>query len=149
MKNPRQVRSAMLILVLLSLVVRAFLAGFLEFGNDEVYYWTYALFPDVSHFDHPPMVGMLIQLTTLNLAFDSELMIRLGAVLLGTLKYMACLPDREKYPRRTDRPLCGIALYRIHLCIYHCRHFHTPRHAPADVLVAEHIFPASLDMRVS
>ena len=70
-------------LILLSAIIRAFLAGYLEFGNDEVYYWTYALFPDLSHFDHPPMVGFLIQLTTLNLSADSEFYIRLGSVLLG------------------------------------------------------------------
>ena len=27
-----------------------------ELGNDEVYYYTYALQPDWNHFDHPPMV---------------------------------------------------------------------------------------------
>lgn len=74
----------MFFLVLISLIIRAFLASILEFGNDEVYYWTYALYPDLSHFDHPPMVGYLIQLFTLNLNLDSELFIRLGAVLLGT-----------------------------------------------------------------
>jgi len=84
MNKPRQYLSAMFILMLLSLIIRGFLAGFLEFGNDEVYYWTYALYPDISHFDHPPMLGFLIQLTTFNLAFESELFIRLGAVLLGT-----------------------------------------------------------------
>jgi len=72
------------ILMLASLIIRAFLAAFLEFGNDEVYYWTYALYPDLSHFDHPPMVGFLIQLTSLNLLLDSEFFIRLGSVLLGT-----------------------------------------------------------------
>ena len=84
MNKSRQLHSAMLILVLLSLIIRVFLAAFLEFGNDEVYYWTYALYPDLSHFDHPPMVGFLIQLSTLNLLLDSEFFIRLGAVLLGT-----------------------------------------------------------------
>jgi len=84
MNSPRQLCRAMLILVLLSLIVRGFLAAFLEFGNDEVYYWTYALYPDISHFDHPPMVGFLIQLTSLNLLLDGEFFIRLGAVLLGT-----------------------------------------------------------------
>ncbi|MCK4568679.1 MAG: glycosyltransferase family 39 protein [Bacteroidales bacterium] len=84
MNSSRKIRRAMLILVLLSLVVRGFFAAFLEFGNDEVYYWTYALYPDLSHFDHPPMVGFLIQFTSLNLVFDSEFFIRLGAVLLGT-----------------------------------------------------------------
>jgi len=84
MNKPRQYLSAMFILMLLSLIIRGFLAGILEFGNDEVYYWTYALYPDISHFDHPPMLGFLIQLTTFNLAFESEFFIRLGAVLLGT-----------------------------------------------------------------
>lgn len=71
------------LIIIFSLIIRGFLAYFLELGNDEVYYWTYALFPDLSHFDHPPMVGFLIQLTTLNLWLDHEFFIRLGAVLLG------------------------------------------------------------------
>lgn len=66
------------------MLVRAFLAAFLEFGNDEVYYWTYALYPDLSHFDHPPMVGYFIQLFSFNLSFDSEFWIRLGAIIMGT-----------------------------------------------------------------
>ncbi len=85
MNGSRKLNRAMLVLLLFSLAIRAFLAAFLEFGNDEVYYWTYALYPDISHFDHPPMVGYLIQLTTFNLALDSEFFIRLGSVLLGTL----------------------------------------------------------------
>jgi hypothetical protein len=72
------------ILLILSAVIRAFVAGCLELGNDEVYYWTYAKFPDLSHFDHPPMVGLVIQLFTLNLHFDSEFFLRLGSVVLGT-----------------------------------------------------------------
>lgn len=71
--------------IAISVIVRAFLAWTLEFSNDEVYYWLYALYPDWSHFDHPPMVGWLIQLTTLNLRYDSEFFIRLGAVILGAI----------------------------------------------------------------
>ena len=85
MNKSKQIYRATIILVLLSLVVRGFLAAFLEFGNDEVYYWTYALYPDFSHFDHPPMVGFFIQLSTLNLFFDHEFFIRLSSVILGGL----------------------------------------------------------------
>ncbi len=85
MNSSSKINRGMIILLLLSLAIRAFLAAFLEFGNDEVYYRTYALYPGLSHFDHPPMVGFLIQLTSLNLLFDSEFFIRLGSVLLGTL----------------------------------------------------------------
>ena len=75
----------LLILLTISFLVRMFLAGWIELGNDEVYYWTYALFPDWSHFDHPPMVGWVIQLFSLNLFFDSELFLRLSSVVLMTL----------------------------------------------------------------
>ena len=50
-----------------------------------VYYWTYALYPDWSHFDHPPMVGWVIQLFSLNLLFDSEFFIRLASVVFMTI----------------------------------------------------------------
>jgi 4-amino-4-deoxy-L-arabinose transferase-like glycosyltransferase len=85
MSSNRKIILAFFILLLLSAVIRGFIAGFIELGNDEVYYWTYAKFPALSHFDHPPMVGIMIQLFTLNLTFDGEFFIRLAAVVLGTL----------------------------------------------------------------
>ena len=80
----RDINKALVFLLALSLLVRGFLAAWMEFGNDEVYYWTYALYPDWSHFDHPPMVGWMIQLFSLNLLFDSEFFIRLSSVVLMT-----------------------------------------------------------------
>ena len=71
-------------LLAVSAIVRGMLAAWLEFGNDEVYYWTYALYPDWSHFDHPSMVGWMIQLFSLNLLFDSEFFIRLASVVFMT-----------------------------------------------------------------
>ncbi|MCX6247603.1 MAG: glycosyltransferase family 39 protein [Bacteroidetes bacterium] len=85
MKEEKVINRAILILLLCSFVFRALVAGFIELGNDEVYYVTYARFPDWSHFDHPPMVGWIIQLFTLNLRLNSEFFIRLGAVVFGTL----------------------------------------------------------------
>ncbi len=79
----RKHRLALLLIV--SAAIRLFLAAFIELGNDEVYYINYALYPDLSHFDHPPMVGWFIQLFSLNLLFESEGFIRLGAVVAGTL----------------------------------------------------------------
>ena len=71
-------------LLVISALVRAVLAAWLEFGNDEVYYWAYALYPDWSHFDHPPMVGWVIQLFSLNLLLDSEFFIRLASIVFMT-----------------------------------------------------------------
>jgi 4-amino-4-deoxy-L-arabinose transferase-like glycosyltransferase len=73
------------LLLAVSALIRVLIAAFTELGNDEVYYINYALYPDLSHFDHPPMTGWIIQLFSLNLLFESEVFIRLGAVVLGTL----------------------------------------------------------------
>ncbi len=77
-------RRKLWLLLAVSLIARTFLAFWLELGNDEVYYYTYALFPDLSHFDHPPMIGWMIQLFSLNLRFDNELALRLSSVVLMT-----------------------------------------------------------------
>ena len=84
MRSSRNIKWGLGILLILSALSRAVIAGLIELGNDEVYYWTYAKFPDLSHFDHPSMVGWVIQLFTLNLRIDTEFFIRLGAVVLGT-----------------------------------------------------------------
>jgi hypothetical protein len=85
MKDDKIIFRAIIVLMICSFLMRAFVAGFIDLGNDEVYYWTYAKFPAWSHFDHPPMVGWVIQLFTLNLRFDHEFFLRLGAVVFGTL----------------------------------------------------------------
>jgi hypothetical protein len=79
-----RIRNALIVsVVLISALIRAFFAYSLELGNDEVYYWTYALYPDLSHFDHPPMVGFTIQAFSLDLYFQNELFVRMGSIILG------------------------------------------------------------------
>ncbi len=79
------ISKALIFLLVVSIVIRGFLASAFELGNDEVYYWTFALYPDWSHFDHPGMVGWIIQLFSLNLLFDSEFFLRLSSVVLMTV----------------------------------------------------------------
>ena len=81
----QNINKCLILLLSVSALLRGFLAFFLEFGNDEVYYWTYALYPDWSHFDHPPMVGWFIQLFSCNLLFTSEFFLRLSSVVFMTL----------------------------------------------------------------
>ena len=85
MPSNRRIYWALFIILVVSAIIRGFIAGFIELGNDEVYYLTYAKFPALSHFDHPPMVGLVIQLFTLNLTFDSEFFLRFASVVFGTL----------------------------------------------------------------
>lgn len=72
-------------LLIISALVRGFLAAFIEFGNDEVYYWAYAMYPDWSHFDHPGMVGWVMQVFSLNLLFSSEFALRLSSIVFMTI----------------------------------------------------------------
>ena len=89
-------RLFLLLVVAINLIIKIIPAGLLELSNDEVYYWTYALFPDWSHFDHPPMTGLVIQLFTLNLTFHSELFMRAGALILSSanIVILFCLVRR-------------------------------------------------------
>lgn len=92
-----------LVLIIISTIIRFFLASFFEFGNDEVYYWTYAMFPDWSHFDHPPMIGWMIQLFSGNLLLDKEWGIRMPSIILGAFNtYTIFLIGK-----RIKNELCG------------------------------------------
>src|ERR1700704_1274337 len=72
-------------LIIISFCLRLFIASVIEFGNDEVYYRTYALHLQWNYFDHPPMVALLIRLTTFNLHWVNEFFIRFGPVLCAAL----------------------------------------------------------------
>lgn len=103
MLSDKRINKALFLLIGISTVIRAILASNLELGNDEVYYWTYALYPDWSHFDHPPFVGFTIQLFSLNLFFDSEFFIRLGAIVFGSMNTLIIF----KIGRRLKDDLTG------------------------------------------
>lgn len=85
MTRERKISVILVILLVFSAVLRGFLAWFSELGYDEVYYWTYAKYPDLSHFDHPPMVGWVIRFFSLDLLLQHEFFLRLGAVVTGTV----------------------------------------------------------------
>ncbi len=72
-------------LISIAVIVKLALSFLLELGNDEVYYYTYAVQPDWNHFDHPPMVGWLIQLSTLNVQWVSTLSMRLGSIVAAAI----------------------------------------------------------------
>ena len=91
-----EINKYLIILLAASALIRSFLAAYIEFGNDEVYYWTYAMYPDWSHFDHPPMVGWFIQLFSCNLLFSNEFFLRLSSVICMTINtYLIFLIGRQ------------------------------------------------------
>ena len=97
-----EIKRHLIILLGISALIRGFLAYFIEFGNDEVYYWTYAMYPDWSHFDHPPMVGFFIQLFSGNLFFTSEFFLRLSSVICMTINtYLMFLIGKQTKNEQT------------------------------------------------
>lgn len=76
-------KQKVLLLILISFVIKVIASISIDLGFDEVYYVTYVLYPDYSHFDHPPMLGWIAQLFTLNGTFLSELTLRLSSVVMS------------------------------------------------------------------
>jgi len=72
-------RLVLLGVIAVSLLLRFLFAGSFELLKEEAYYWAYAQHLDIGYLDHPPMVAVLIKITTL-LYGDSELAIRAGAL---------------------------------------------------------------------
>ncbi|SDF52593.1 Dolichyl-phosphate-mannose-protein mannosyltransferase [Dyadobacter soli] len=67
-------------LVVVFTIIRLLIANLINLGNDEVYYFTYAVLPDCNHFDHPPLVGIFIRLFTFNLHCNSEVFVRMPGI---------------------------------------------------------------------
>jgi 4-amino-4-deoxy-L-arabinose transferase-like glycosyltransferase len=74
-----------LLLIIISTALKLWFATLTELSADEVYYWTYALKLQWNYFDHPPMVAWLIRLTTVNLLYHNELVVRLGAIITSAI----------------------------------------------------------------
>ena len=74
-----------ILLILIATLVRFVIAGTTGLGNDEAYYRMFSSHLQWNYFDHPPMVAWLIRLTTLNLLLDTELFIRLGAIICAAM----------------------------------------------------------------
>jgi 4-amino-4-deoxy-L-arabinose transferase-like glycosyltransferase len=78
-------RKTIFILLAMNFMARIAIMLFTNLGNDEVYYVQYAIYPNTSHFDHPPLVGILIRLSTFNLSFlYNDFFVRFGPLVVGT-----------------------------------------------------------------
>jgi 4-amino-4-deoxy-L-arabinose transferase-like glycosyltransferase len=72
-------------LVVVCTIIRLLIANLINLGNDEVYYFTYAVLPDWNHFDHPPLVGIFIRLFTFNLHCNSEVFVRMPGIVAAAV----------------------------------------------------------------
>lgn len=101
------------LLLIGAITVLKIIASFgFELGNDEVYYWLYARYPALSHFDHPPMVGFFIQFFTGNLFFDTTVFIRFAAIFPAALN-MWTLYRIARYIKDERSGFIAVLLYNI------------------------------------
>ncbi len=77
-------RRAILLLIAVSSLLRLIAAACLGLGNDEAYHFLYAIHPDLSYYDHPPMLAWveLVGLTSWGQPF-SPVAQRSGFILLA------------------------------------------------------------------
>jgi len=72
-------------LVVVFTIIRLLIANLINLGNDEVYYFTYAVLPDWNHFDHPPLVGIFIRIFTFNLHCNAEVFVRMPGIIAAAM----------------------------------------------------------------
>lgn len=73
------------IFILIVASAKLALSLFLELGNDEVYYITYARHLQWNYFDHPPFVGVILKLFSIDLLLRNELFLRSGFIFCGCI----------------------------------------------------------------
>ncbi|MHC1708449.1 MAG: ArnT family glycosyltransferase [Bacteroidales bacterium] len=83
--------------ILISAIIRAFLAYTLDLGNDEVYYYMYSLYPSWSYFDHPPMISWVIRLFTFNNLLHHIFFIRLASIVFTSFSTWIVYLIARKY----------------------------------------------------
>ena len=110
---------SLFLIIIVSVILRLVAGYTLGLEIDEGYYTTYAMDPALSHFDHPPIVGFLIQLTTLNFSIISELAARLGFIICGTVSliFIYLIGRKVKSPRAGLFAVC-MAVANIYFSVY-------------------------------
>ncbi len=105
-------------LIVLASTFRLLLASSINLGNDEVYYRIYAQELHWNYFDHPPLVAWLIRFTTYNLVHESELFIRLGAILsAATCSWLLFIAGKKLKDERTGFLAALIYNFSIYGCV--------------------------------
>ena len=76
-------RRQVVVLIIGSTLIRLILGYFQKLGNDEQYYLTFTVYPEINHFDHAPIIELFIRLLTFDSLFDNKLILRTGSIVLA------------------------------------------------------------------
>jgi hypothetical protein len=75
-------------LILIGVIVRIAIAASINLGNDEVYYLLYGRYLSWNYFDHPPMIGWAIWLSTAGFHLQNEIFYRLPGIIGAAISTM-------------------------------------------------------------
>ena len=84
-----------LLIILISLIIRLITIGNNDLLVEEAYYWNYSTHLDFGYLDHPPMVALLIKLSTLIFG-TTEFGVRLPSILCWLLTALFSYKLTEK-----------------------------------------------------
>ncbi len=112
----KKISRIIILIIFISAVIRSFFAATVDLGNDEVYYNLYSLYPDWSHFDHPPMVGWMIRLFTFNNLLDSVFFIRFASIVLGSVSCWVIYKITKLY----GSPRSGLLAVLLYISSIYC-----------------------------
>jgi 4-amino-4-deoxy-L-arabinose transferase-like glycosyltransferase len=76
-------KASLKFVLLATLAIKLWLAWIIPMSGDEAYFIVWARHPDFGFYDHPPMVGWILQ--SLLLLGDTEVWLRLPAILLSSV----------------------------------------------------------------
>lgn len=113
MRRFRDIDGNVLLMLLLAAwwLLNVVQAAFTELANDEAYYWFYSWRLDWGYYDHPPMVALLVRLTSW---VPGELGVRLAATMLQPIcLYLFWTLIRPAAPSRRDALLYALACFSI------------------------------------
>ncbi len=80
----RQPGQLAILITLLGTLIHAVLAFSTELVADEAYYWSWSLHPQTGYFDHPPLTGWILWITT-HLFGTTRLAVRILPILSGPI----------------------------------------------------------------
>ncbi|MFH1581250.1 MAG: glycosyltransferase family 39 protein, partial [Pseudomonadota bacterium] len=89
------------ILMAITTVLRLLIIGQIGLGDDEGHYFAFSQRPELSYFDHPPLIGLIIKLSVSTFGIN-EFAVRFPAVLLFLLTALfVFLISRELFGEKT------------------------------------------------
>jgi hypothetical protein len=107
------------ILLTVTIIIKCIATCVFQLHYNEAYYISYAQYPELSQFDHPPVVGFMILASTWFLKYTSEFFVRLGPIIFGTGSiYLVYLITKKLTNERAGIIAAYLSAANIYILLY-------------------------------